>query len=137
MRHSRRKGNWEAATRLAENLINMSRHSRGLMPSMEEYYDAIINDLMGELLETIRESERDAPAGTIGDRRGPDGRFLDHPGKSPYDIFVIISRFFKPDAILTAPDVFEAYRAHYRKLGFEAPSPRRASGIAKIGRAHV
>jgi protein-L-isoaspartate(D-aspartate) O-methyltransferase len=132
MRHSRRKGNWEAATRLAENLINMSRHSRGLMPSMEEYYDAIINDLMGELLETIRESERDAPAGTIGDRRGPDGRFLDHPGKSPYDIFVIISRFFKPDAILTAPDVFEAYRAHYRELGFEAPSPIRASGIATV-----
>lgn len=66
--------------------------------------------------------------------RNPDGTFMQHPGKSPNDLLMLISIYLEPGETITSSGVLELYKEHYQQYGFEEPAKDRDSAMRTIRR---
>ncbi|GEM_PF-2934182 len=66
--------------------------------------------------------------------RDERGRYKEEEGKSPEGILKVIAVYLPQQALFTARDIFEIYKAHYEEHGFEAPAENSESALRTIKR---
>ncbi len=96
--------------------------------------EGAINERLITLLQEQVKQKENGVSGSDSYGRDRAGKFTEHPGKSPRDVLKVIALYLQDERVITAPKVFEAYRAHYEDLGFEKPAASYESALKTVER---